>query len=204
MKNRIREARESRGFSAVDMAAKLKVHPSTLNNWEADRRQITPDKLVQLSEILGLTVDYLLGKSYPSVSMTEPVVKEALSVLHGQSVWSEAHGWMLVNIIEKSFVLENLSLIPFDEVSEPVYTIPPALSYSLRGVGHPLSLEGVLHHDRVWVEPITPDTDLAAAVRGWYSIYEKRLAQNEYGTRFYLDAYGAKRLAFADCVGKED
>jgi transcriptional regulator with XRE-family HTH domain len=202
MSNRFREAREERGFSAVDLAERLQIHPSTLTNWEAGRRQITPDKLLQLSEILGFTVDYLLGKNSPQASLTEPVCKEALPAMHGQPVWTAAHGWMLVNIVEKAFVLKNLSLIAFDELKESLYLIPPALSVGLRGAGAPLDIDAVLELERVWAEPITSDTDLAAELRGWYTVYDKRLVQNEFGIRFYIDSYGTKWLAFRDCMEK--
>jgi len=198
MPNRFREAREERRLSVVDVAEQLQIHRSTLDNWEAGRRQITPDKLVQLAEILGFTVDYLLGRDSPLVSPTEPVSKEALCSMHGQAVWTAAYGWMLVNIVESAFVLTNQSLLPFDEVSEPVHIIPPALSLGLRGMGKPLSVDAVLECDRLWVEPITSDIDLAGELRGWYSIYNKRLVQNEFGNRFYIDAYGSKWLAFKD------
>jgi hypothetical protein len=156
--------------------------------------------LVRLSEILDFTIDYLLGKDYPQISLTAPVDKETLFVMHGQPVWTATHGWMLVNIVENAFVLKNLSLIPFDEINEPIYLIPPALSFSFRGIGKPLDIKTVLELDRIWVEPITSDTDLAAEVRGWYNIYEKRLVQNEFGNRFYINTYGVKWLAFSDCM----
>ena len=150
--------------------------------------------------MLGYTVDYLLGRESPQVSQTEPVAKESLRAMHGDPVWAASHGWMLVNIVENSFVLKNLSLIPFDEVSEPIYRIPPALFLSLRGIGKPLGIDNIFGHDRIWVEPITCDTDLAAELRGWYNIYDKRLAQNEFGNRFYLNTYGVKWLAFEGCL----
>ena len=201
MRNRFREAREERHLSAVALAEKLRVHPSTLTNWEAGRRQITPDKLVELADILGFTVDYLLGRDAAQISsLIEPVDKKALRAMHGQPVWAAAHGWMLVNIVENAFVQKNLTLLPFSEVQEPIYTIPPAFSVGLRGTGEPLVLDDVLSSDRVWVEPITSDTDLAVELRGWYGIHKKRLAQNEFGSRFYIDAYGVKWLAFKNCI----
>ena len=200
MPNRFREAREERSLSAIFVAEKLQVHPSTLTNWEAERRQITSDKLIQLAEILEFTVDYLLGREFPQISLIEPVDKESLRTMHGQPVWTATQGWMLVNIVENAYVLKNLSLMPFDEISEPIYLIPPALSFSLRGIGKPLNIKSVLELDRIWVEPITFDIDLAAEIRGWYSIYEKRLVQNEFGNRFYINAYGVKWLAFRDCL----
>ena len=176
MRNRFREAREERRMSAVVLAEKLQIHPSTLTNWEAGRRQITPDKLAELADILGFTVDYLLRRDSPQISLAGPIDKEALKVMHGQPIWTATHGWVLVNIVENVFVLKNFSLISFDEVSEPIYLMPPALSLGLRGAGNPLSIENILEMDRLWVEPITSDIDLAAELRGWYIMYEKRLA----------------------------
>jgi len=200
MPNRIRKAREERRISAVALAGKLQVHPSTLTNWEAGRRQITPDKLIELADILGFTADYLLGRDSPQVPLTEPVDKESLRAMHGQPIWTVSHGWMLVNVVEKAFVLNDRSLIPFNEVNEPIYAVPPAMSLSLRGISKPLNINSILDSARVWVEPISSDTDLAAELRGWYIIYDKRLIQNEFGVRFYLDTYGVKWLAFRDCL----
>jgi hypothetical protein len=56
-----------------------------------------------------------------------------------------------------------------------------------------------MEQDRVWLEPVSTDTDLAAELRGWYVRHEKRFVQNEFGSRFYLNTYGAKWLAFNDC-----
>ena len=202
MQNRLREAREERRISVIELADKLQVHESTLRNWEAGRRQITPDMLVRISEILDFTVDYLLGRDSPQVFLTAPVDKEALFVMHGQPVWTATHGWMLVNIVENAFVLKNLTLIPFDKVNEPLYIIPPALSFSFRGIGKPLGIDNIPEYTRIWVEPITSDIDLAAELRGWYNIYNKQLVQNEFGNRFYFDTYGAKWLAFTNCMEK--
>ena len=200
MPNRIREAREKRNLSAVEIADRLQIHESTLRNWEAGRRQITSENLIELSDILGFTVDYLLGRDYPQVSLIEPVSKKMLRILHGQPIWTAVHGWMLVNIVENAFVSVNLSLIPFDEVSEPVYLIPPAFSISLRSAGKPLNINNFSNYNRIWVEPITSDIDFAAELRDWYTVYEKRLAQNEFGNRFYIDTYGSKWLAFENCL----
>ena len=158
-----------------------------------------PDKLLQIADILDFTVDYLLGRDFPQVSLIKPVDKKTLGVMHGQPVWSAAHCWMLVNIVESSFVCRNLSLIPFDEVKEPIYLIPPAMSLSLRGAGKPLGIDNITAYERIWVEPITSDTELAAELRGWYHIYNERLAQNEFGQKFYIDTYSVKWLAFSDC-----
>jgi len=200
MKNRIKEARNKRRLSALELAEKLSVHQTTVTNWELGKRLVSADKLLQLADILGFSTDYLLGRDTDQVKLIEPVSKSSLSLLHGQPIWSSAHGWMLVNVAEKAFVLADFCLMPFDMVREPLYFIPPAMSFSLRGIDKPLSLDAVLDSERVWVEPISSDTELCIELRGWYFLYEKRLVQNEFGSRFYLDKYGVKWLAFADCI----
>ena len=202
MQNRIKEARNKRRLSAVELSEKLNVHQTTITNWELGKRQITADKLLQLSEILGFTTDYLLGKDSEQIKLTISLDKNSLPALHGQPVWNSSHGWMLVNIVEKAFVLNDLSLISFDKVRETLYLIPPAMSVSLRGIGKPMDMDAILNSERVWVEPISSDTKLSSELRGWYSIYERRLVQNEFGHRFYLDTYGVKWLAFESCLEK--
>jgi transcriptional regulator with XRE-family HTH domain len=202
MQNRIKEARKKRRLSATELAEKLNVHQTTITNWETGYRQITADKLLQLADILGFTVDYLLGRDSEQVKLTTPIDKNTLPALHGQPVWSSTHGWMLINIVERTFVLYDLSLVSFDKINEPLYLIPPDMSISLRGVGTPLDMDAVSNRERVWVEPISSDSKLCGELRGWYTLYEKRLVQNEFGNRFYLDAYGANWLAFANCLEK--
>ena len=199
MQNRLRQAREERRISLAEIAGMLEVDKSTINNWEGGRRQMTAEVLLKLADILGFSVDYILGRDMPALPQTEPVKGEAIKILHGQPVWSASHGWMLVNTVKRAFVLRDLSLIGFDELHEDLYLIPPALSFTLRGADRPLSLDAVMARDRLWVEPISADPDLAAELGGCYHIYERGLAQNEFGTRFYLSSYGVKWLAFDSC-----
>ena len=201
MENRIRQARKARGLSAQQLADMLEVHPSTLNNWESGRREILANNLITLADMLGFSVDYLLGRDVLAFSQTEPINKEALKTLHGQPVWTQSHGWMLVNIVESAFVACDLSLMPLDDIQDDIYIIPPALSNSLRGIGRPIDLNMIAKCERVWVEPITTDVILGSELRGWYRMNNNgRLVENEYGNRFYLDAYGVKWLAFMDCI----
>ncbi len=58
------------------------------------------------------------------------------------------------------------------------------------------SVRNVLgNHSEVWLEPISHDADLREELRGWYRVCE-RWVENDYGTRFPIDTYGAKWLAF--------
>ncbi len=56
------------GLTQSDVARKLNVTRQTVNNWE--KRGVTPDTgtLMALSELFGVTTDYLLGKESKAVS----------------------------------------------------------------------------------------------------------------------------------------
>jgi transcriptional regulator with XRE-family HTH domain len=198
---RLKQAREEKGFSTMQLAEMLGVNSTSISNWENGRRQASLDNLIKLSDILGCGVDYLIGRDQVPVSQTDAIPKETLKTLHGQPVWTASRGWMLINSIKLSFILPDLSLIGFNEIQENLYLIPPALSFSLRGLTKPLDLDAVTMRDKVWLEPISCDADLSSELRGWYKIHNRRYAANEFGNRFYLDTYGVKWLAFEDCFG---
>jgi len=200
MKNRLSRARELRGFTVSELADKMNVHISTVSNWESGRRQISVDYLVLASEILGFSLDYLLGYDRELTRLTEPILREKLPVLHGRPAWIASLGWVLVNIAEGVLILHDMSSVPIEQVDEPVFVYPPALALSLDGIGPPLKLDEVYTRKRVWVEAITIDSKLSTELRGWYQLYDERLVQNEFGCRFYLDSYGVKWLAFEDCL----
>ena len=73
------------------------------------------------------------------------------------------------------------------------------LAAILRGscffVNNPLTVSYTHLFTQIWLEPISPDSDLRTELRGWYQV-KKHYVQNEYGNRFYLDTYEAKWLAF--------
>jgi len=58
---RIGELRAACGWSQVELAKRLKVAKQTVSNWENENIQPSIEMLVRLSNILGVTTDYLLG-----------------------------------------------------------------------------------------------------------------------------------------------
>ena len=97
---------------------------------------------------------------------------------------------MSLNAARSSFILSDLSLIPFDDVAEDIFTIPPAFAVGPRCTQKPLAADELLQAERVWLEPISTDLDLAVELRGWYWRHADRFVQSEFGNRFYLDTYG--------------
>jgi transcriptional regulator with XRE-family HTH domain len=197
--NRITRAREDAGLSVKELAERLAVDIGTVRNWEAGRRQLTLERLIEIANLLGVSVTYLLGLD-EQVSNTSPVEKAMLPVLHRIPVWTQSHGWALVNSVQQHMVYADGSTIPFERIKDPIYMTPPAMALSLLGVGSPLTVNGIASLDRVWVEFITTDFDLAAELRGWYRPRGQRLVENEFGNRFYFDSYGSKWLAFESCL----
>lgn len=200
MQPKYKQAREDLGWSRAQLGEKMGVDITTIGNWERGARQMTLDKLLAFSEVTGFSVQYLLGLDDPQVNWAKPLPKEALAARHRSPVWTASHGWGLVNIGKQVLVFVDESALPIQDVQEPVYAFPPVLAYSLYGAGKPLTRDEVMHKTTVWVEMISTDIQLSVELRGWYHLYESRLVQNEFGNRHYLDTYGVKWLAFADCM----
>ena len=195
LQNRIAQARKDAHITVNKLSELLNVDPSTLHNWETGRRQLTLDRLIQVSKVLNVSVTYLLGID-EQVDYLEPVKKNMLPILHRMPVWTRTYGWALINAFSNSLVFTDKSEIPFEALQENIYMVPLPFTFGLRCVHEPLNIKDILLSERVWVEPISTDPDLAAELRGWYHPHERRLVQNEFGNRFYLDTYGSKWLAF--------
>lgn len=61
--NRLRFLRNERGESLEKIAKFLNVTIQTISNYENEKRDMTPDTLLKLSEYFNVSTDYLLGKS---------------------------------------------------------------------------------------------------------------------------------------------
>ena len=200
--NRCKQIREDLGWSRKEMADKMCVEQSTIGNWETGKRQINMEKVQLMSKVTGFSILYILGFEDVQVNWLKPLSKTALLTMHRRPVWTAALGWGLVNTAEEVLVFADQKTIPLESVQEPIYAYPPVLAYSLFGAGNPLLRDDVIRLKTVWVEAISTDIELSAELRGWYH-YQGHFVQNEYGTRFYLDTYGVKWLAFESCFPNE-
>lgn len=64
--SRIAVLRRAKGWSQSELARRLQVSPSAVGMYEQGRREPAAEVLVSLSELFGVTVDYLLtGKVTP-------------------------------------------------------------------------------------------------------------------------------------------
>lgn len=68
---RIREILEDRNMMQKELAATLGLPQQTMSNYISEKRQADYDTLVRICDVLGVTMDYLFGRSSnpaPSVS----------------------------------------------------------------------------------------------------------------------------------------
>lgn len=71
--NNIREARERAGFSQKQVAMALKVSAPTVSEWENGKKNPISRNLQKLSDMFGVSTDYLLGRE--ETTKTEPITK---------------------------------------------------------------------------------------------------------------------------------
>lgn len=61
-RNRLRKARDLRGWSQADLAGKAGMPPSSIAHFETGARKPSFDSLRRLANALEITTDYLLGR----------------------------------------------------------------------------------------------------------------------------------------------
>ena len=59
---RIREIREELGLSQKELAEKMQVSPTNIYNYETGRTEPSIEILLKLSQILNVSIDYLIGR----------------------------------------------------------------------------------------------------------------------------------------------
>lgn len=59
--NRIKELRQESGISQLELAKKLNIGQGTISNWESGRYEPDIKALQAMSDLFGVTVDYVIG-----------------------------------------------------------------------------------------------------------------------------------------------
>lgn len=194
MARQYKNARKNQKMIVKDAAAKLDISPSTLGAWEAERKAPSIESLEAMADLYQVTTDYLLGRENPSATTSLPLSLELLKIYHSKPVWSSDYGWVLVDSVRTVFVRLDGSTIPFENAGSVYAAQPPFYEATLPDT-KPLSIEEINNYSKVWLEPISHDAELREALRGWYRVCD-RWVENDHGTRFPIDTYGAKWLAF--------
>lgn len=195
MPRNFKKARQINKLKVIEAADKLGISQPTLSAWEGERKSPSIEGLEKMADLYGVTTDYLLGRSEQiNINSSEQITQNSLPIFHGKPVWSLKYGWLLVNAIDKILLFPDGMTLPFSDCGE-LFASPQLFSESILPVDKPLTLSEIHNLEQIWLEPISPDSDLKNELRGWYTV-KKYFVENEYGNRFYLDTYSAKWLAF--------
>lgn len=195
MPRQFKAARKMNKLKLTEAAEKLGVSQPTLSSWESGRKSPTLDSLENMANLYGVTTDFLLGRTVNTNQVSENRISlSALSIMHGNPVWSAKYGWMIVDCISKRLIVDHEYSLSFEE-GGALYAQAPHFSELLPPGTAPLSKTELSHRNEIWVEPISTDSELRQELRGWYHV-KASWVENEYGNKFYLDTYGAKWLAF--------
>lgn len=63
MKNNIASERVKLGLSQEQFGKKLKVSRDTVRNWESGEAPIKASLLIEIADLCGCSIDYLMGRS---------------------------------------------------------------------------------------------------------------------------------------------
>lgn len=195
MPRRFKDARKMNNLKLTVAAQMLGVSQPTLSSWEAGRKSPTLENLEKMAELYGVTTDYLLGRGGEQKDNNTLLLSyDHFRISNGKPMWSGKYGWLLINSTAEEFITSAGKHIPFDSAGE-ILDFAPQFAESAIPHTKALTQSEVCSQTQVWVEPISPDPEMREYLRGWYQV-KNRFVENEYGTKFSLDNYGAKWLAF--------
>jgi len=195
MPRNFKTARLMKKIKLKDAAEKLGVSQPTVSSWESGRKSPPIEQIIAMSKLYGVSSDFLLGLVGENLEISDKKVPtENYLVMHGQPVWSDKYGWLIVDSINSVFLSDSDTIIPFEEVQD-LYYMAPQYTEALSPITKPIGYDDIRTYSKVWVEPILKDIDARNELRGWYTI-KKHYVENEFGNKFYFDTYGSKWVCY--------
>ena len=195
MSRNFKEARLLRNLKITEVAAILDVAQSTISSWESGRLFPTPENLIKLSKLYGVSIDYLIGNSsYFDYDASQPIPKESYIIFHGKPVWSNVYRWVLINSQKNVALLSSGEEIELEKVGD-LFVVPSAFSEPDLPMKAPLKREEIKNYNEVWLELISSDITQRETLRGAYKV-QSNFVEDERGIRFFFSSYGATWLAY--------
>ena len=195
MSRNFKEARLLRNLKITEVAAILDVAQSTISSWELGRLFPSPENLIKLSKLYGVSIDYLIGNSsYFDYDASQPIPKESYIIFHGKPVWSNVYRWVLINSQKNVALLSSGEEIELDKVGD-LFVVPSAFSEPDLPMKAPLKREEIKNYNEVWLELISSDITQRETLRGTYKV-QSNFVEDERGIRFFFSSYGATWLAY--------
>lgn len=68
---RLKELRKQAHLTQVELAKRLGIGQSSYADWERGKKKPTQENLVKISQVLNVSIDYLVGNSYEVVKENE-------------------------------------------------------------------------------------------------------------------------------------
>lgn len=99
---RIASLRQGRGLSQAELAEQLHISPSAVGMYEQGRREPSVDTLVALSQIFGVSLDYLLSgqpDTIRDVTALHRLAEESLSIPSQESQNSMSKEEMVYHLL---------------------------------------------------------------------------------------------------------
>lgn len=188
-----------RNLKLLEAANKLGVSQPTLSSWESERKSPTIDSILKMCQLYNVSADFLLGNSVgggASHDREAEVPKSNFQIMHGQPVWTNEYGWLIVDSINECMIAPDGIKLPFTSEIKVYYKTNEFTEGDLPRTAA-LSLTELSEYDRVWVEPISPNAILRQELRGWYTVMSDWV-ENSAGNRFLFGTYASKWLAFSE------
>lgn len=198
MPRQFKTARKMRNLKLLEAANKLGVSQPTLSSWESERKSPTIDSILKMCQLYNVSADFLLGNSVgggASHDREAEVPKSNFQIMHGQPVWTNEYGWLIVDSINECMIAPDGIKLSFTSEIKVYYKTNEFTEGDLSRTAA-LSLTELSEYDRVWVEPISPNAILRQELRGWYTVMSDWV-ENRAGNRFLFDTYNSKWLAFS-------
>ena len=112
---RIGLIRERKNYSQQDLADALGVPRENVRNWENDTRELKANVIVELTKVLGVSADYLLGIS--EIETQDPSLREVCDYSHlsENAIWLARNNGVVsdaLNYLAAKFDGENIHDVP--------------------------------------------------------------------------------------------
>lgn len=101
--NRLKILRTEKGETLEKIAEYLNVTIQTISNYENEKRDMSPDIILKLSEYFGVSTDYLLGKSDVKNPSTLNLTKDDIKFIKSIKKLDETNKMIIKNTIEALF-----------------------------------------------------------------------------------------------------
>lgn len=195
MENKFKEARIKAGLKTNEAAEKLGVSQPTLSGWERGVKNPTLDNLILMSNLYGVSIDYLLDRvSISPIPNSLMISKDVLHTLNGKPVWISNKGWGLVNSNNSDVLFYDGTKMLFTEILN-AYVVQEKFSEPLPPTLTPINIDDLTRHETVWIEPLSDVTEIKEMLRGYYQ-HKGDFYENEVGNRFLIKNYKINWIAF--------